>query len=226
MIHPCTEVRKVNDVIGCGVFAVSMIPAGTIVYVKDPLEIEISPSRYQRLNGLYRGQLDWFSYIDARGWRILSWDIAKFVNHCCQPNTISTGFGFEIAVKDILPGEEITDEYGLFNLPVAMPCSCQGPNCRGQVTPEDWDVLTTYWDSMALEGLRHSAKVTQPLLDYMSPAERRELFRFQAGTIPAPSVTSLRFGMKKRSFTPQRITRNVQEGTGAVCGTSQTLQMV
>lgn len=191
MIHPDTELRKINETIGCGVFAVKLIPAGTIVYVKDPLEIEISPARYRRLNALYRGQLDWFSYIDARGVRILSWDIAKFVNHSCEPNSISTGFGFEIAIKDILPGEEITDEYGLFNLSKEMNCCCSAPGCRGKVTPCDWSDLAVRWDALAMAGLRKSHKVSQPLLQYMSPRERTDLFRFQAGRIPAPSVRSL-----------------------------------
>ncbi|MHC5084588.1 MAG: SET domain-containing protein, partial [Planctomycetota bacterium] len=34
MIHPDTELRKVNETIGYGVFATRHIPKGTILYVK------------------------------------------------------------------------------------------------------------------------------------------------------------------------------------------------
>ena len=122
MIHPDTELRKVNDTIGYGVFAKCDIPKGTIVYVKDPLEIEVEPERFEELDPTYQSIVNWFSYIDERGVRIISWDIAKYVNHSCDANSISTGYGFEIATRDIAAGEEITDEYGIFNLPAPLDC--------------------------------------------------------------------------------------------------------
>jgi hypothetical protein len=39
MIHPHTCIRYVNPQIGYGVFATAFIPKGTIVYVKDDLEL-------------------------------------------------------------------------------------------------------------------------------------------------------------------------------------------
>lgn len=44
MIHPKTELRYINDTVGYGVFATDRIPKGTIVYVKDSLEITVSPA--------------------------------------------------------------------------------------------------------------------------------------------------------------------------------------
>jgi hypothetical protein len=37
MIHPDTELRYVNDIIGYGVFATRLIPRGTITWVQDEL---------------------------------------------------------------------------------------------------------------------------------------------------------------------------------------------
>ena len=45
MIHPKTELRFVNDDIGYGVFATEFIPKGTILYVKDELEIKVSKNK-------------------------------------------------------------------------------------------------------------------------------------------------------------------------------------
>ena len=42
MLHPQTEIGAVSPDIGVGVFARAFIPKGTIVYIKDPLEISIA----------------------------------------------------------------------------------------------------------------------------------------------------------------------------------------
>ena len=42
MLHPHTRLQFINDNIGYGVFATGFIPAGTITYVKDALEIELT----------------------------------------------------------------------------------------------------------------------------------------------------------------------------------------
>jgi hypothetical protein len=126
MIHPDTELRLVSEAIGYDVFATQPIPRGTVTYVKDGLEIELTSRQFERLDEVHRQIVDKYSCIDPRGKRIVSWDHARYVNHRCVCNTISTGCGFEIANRDIAAGEEITDEYGLFNLqaPMAVDCGC------------------------------------------------------------------------------------------------------
>src|SRR5690606_207308 len=120
MLHPKTELRYISDHVGYGVLATDLIPEGSIVYVKDSLELEISPTDYLIHSEETKEVIDKYSYIDERGYRIISCDFAKYVNHCCNCNTISTGYGFEIAIRDIKPGEQITDEYGIFNLDSEM----------------------------------------------------------------------------------------------------------
>ena len=116
MIHPNTELKLINEHIGYGVFATADIPEGTIVYVKDSLELIVSPTDYLMHSEAMKDVIEKYSYIDEKGNRIISWDFAKYVNHCCNCNTISTGYGFEMAIRDIQKGEQITDEYGIFNL--------------------------------------------------------------------------------------------------------------
>ena len=110
MIHPNTELRHIDDIVGYGVFASKDIPEGTIVYVKDSLELVISPTDYLMHSKEVKDVIDKYSYLDQNGDRIVSWDFAKYVNHCCNCNTISTGYGFEIAIRDTKRGEQIFKE--------------------------------------------------------------------------------------------------------------------
>lgn len=141
MIHPHTQLRHVNPEIGIGVYATHLIPKGTIVYVKDPLEIEIGPAQFWQLDAMTLTLADKYAYIDARGIRIVSWDHGKYVNHRCECNTMSTGYGFEIALRDIAPGEEMTDEYDLFNIAEPLRVSCGCP--AGVRTAEKWSCRQT-----------------------------------------------------------------------------------
>lgn len=106
------------------------IPKGTLTYVKDELEIVIEPDDKRLSDPKYSNIIDTYSFIDRDGKRNLSWDHAKYVNHCCQCNSISTGYGFEIAIRDIPDGEEITDEYSMFNFPSRMQLDCDKFPCR------------------------------------------------------------------------------------------------
>lgn len=50
MIHPSTELRLVSPHVGYGVFASRTIPKGSLVFVQDPLDIELTPEQYQCLD--------------------------------------------------------------------------------------------------------------------------------------------------------------------------------
>ena len=50
MIHPNTRLLYINDQIGYGLFATQLIPMGTLVYVKDSLEREITPEEFSELD--------------------------------------------------------------------------------------------------------------------------------------------------------------------------------
>ncbi len=191
MIHPDTELCKVNDLIGYGVFASRDIPAGTIVYVKDALEIVITPEQYIALETPYKRVADRYSYIDNQGSYIISWDIAKYVNHCCTPNTISTGYGFEIAVRDIARGEEITDEYGMFNLTEPMQCFCGSSQCRKFVSPDDWKQCASNWNRIAKAALAKIKDVDQPLYDLIDEETKSSLAVYLASFQPYRDIRGL-----------------------------------
>lgn len=192
MIHPAIQLRYIDDNIGYGVFATTFIPRGTIVYVKDGLEIEVSPEQYDDYPIHLRGVIDKYSYRDERGFRIISWDHAKYVNHCCQCNTMSTGYGFEIAIRDIQPGEQVTDEYGMFNIDQPMQLSCANGPCRGKVCASDLDVYYREWDARVTTAMADLLEVDQPLYSLIEPVTADELEAYLAGEADYRSVRSLR----------------------------------
>ncbi len=167
MIHPHTELKYINDTIGYGVFAKQDILEGTIVYVKDSLESCISPAEFLTHSQEMQEIIEKYSYRDPSGNRIVSWDFAKYVNHCCYFNTISTGYGFEMAIRDIYAGEQITDEYTLFNLESPMPVDCGQYGCRKVVNPEDFETYYEDWDKLIKKSLVRLFDLEQPLIGFL-----------------------------------------------------------
>lgn len=192
MIHPNTELRFISESIGYGVFATSDIPEGTIVYVKDSLESVVSPTDYLLHTPEMQEVVEKYSYIDEKGNRIISWDFAKYVNHCCNCNTISTGYGFEIAIREIKKGEQITDEYGIFNLDYPMTLVCGEPGCRKVIKPEDFDLYYEQWDHKIRQSIPHLFAVEQPLMPFVEKETREQLDEFFQNPERYRSVYSLR----------------------------------
>lgn len=193
MIHPHTELRKIDDTVGYGVFATQPIPEGTITYVKDSLELEISPTQFLLHSAEMQETIEKYSYVDPNGTRIVSWDFAKYVNHCCECNTISTGYGFELAIRDIRAGEQITDEYGIFNLDHEMTLVCGQKSCRKQIKPRDFDDHYRVWDEKIRRSIAKLFSVEQPLLPLVDADTRGELDDFFAHPERYKSVYSLRY---------------------------------
>lgn len=178
MMHPATVVRIVNEQVGYGVFATDFIPLGSMVFVKDMFDVEISPVQFQALSEQYKSILKKYGYIDPLGNYILSWDHGKYVNHCCHPNTLTTGYGFEIAIKDIYPGEEVTDEYGLLNLEEDFSLYCNKDGCRGTLRKSDWSLSVDRWDRQVQHALNHLLHVEQPLMSFLDPETRSLLIHY------------------------------------------------
>ena len=163
MIHPRCEARHTGTAVGLGGFATAPILKGTIVYVMDKLEIVLPPERALLDESPYSQTVRRYAYRSPDGCWIISWDDGKYVNHSCQSNTLNTGYGFEIAVRDILPGEEVTDDYGMLNISHRMPCLFGVPECRGIVCPNDFDRHHARWDGIVREALADALQVDQPL---------------------------------------------------------------
>lgn len=193
MIHPHTELVFINEQVGYGVFATIDIPEGTIVYVKDSLELVVSPTDYLMHDEEMKEVIEKYSYIDEKGNRIVSWDFAKYVNHCCNCNTISTGYGFEIAIRDIKKGEQITDEYGIFNLEKPMTLICGEPTCRKQIMPTDFEKHYEAWDQKIKRSITSLFAVEQPLMPFIDKKTRAELDELFCNPDRYKSVYALKY---------------------------------
>ena len=167
MIHPDSALRFVSPDIGWGVFATRLIPRGTITWALDVLDQRFSPDAIAELPAYAREFLDRYSYVDRHGDHILCWDNARFYNHSCAANCLSVGYDFEIAVRDIQAGEELTDDYGTLNLAEPFPCACGAAECRGILLPDDHTRIGDQWNALAREAFVLIPTVAQPLWDIL-----------------------------------------------------------
>jgi hypothetical protein len=63
------------------------------------------------------------------------WNLARYINHSCQPNAQPVGRKGRIvivAARRIEPGEEITYDYGQEYLDCFFKNQCRGPACRAK----------------------------------------------------------------------------------------------
>jgi hypothetical protein len=185
MIHPHTELRFVSSEIGHGVVATRLIPRGTITWVRDDLDQVFSAEEINRMPGIYREVLDKYTFVDSDGLRVLCWDQGRYVNHYCRATCLSTGYDFEIAVRDILPGEELTDDYGTLNLEDDFECKCGLPDCRRVIHPDDPLRYADLWDAIVGEVFPMIDNVAQPLWQLIKA--KREVELALAGVVPLAS---------------------------------------
>ncbi|MBP9706137.1 MAG: SET domain-containing protein-lysine N-methyltransferase [Oligoflexales bacterium] len=203
MMHPSTEPRWVNEVVGLGVYATKPIAKGSITYALDPLELILAPHNKLLEDVQIAQMVEKYSYVDNSGRYILSWDHAKYVNHSCSANSMSTGYGFEIALRDIDVGEQITDEYGLFNMFYNLKCACGSSNCRGTIKKDDMMTFSKIWDEQVKEVLSQIKVPEQPLWNFLSDKTKQQLENYLTTGKSYKSVNNLHLKKKVfNSYTP------------------------
>ncbi|HPE57669.1 MAG TPA: SET domain-containing protein [Bacteroidales bacterium] len=162
MIHPHTELQFISNEIGYGVVATHFIPAGTITWVLDKLDREFSPVDFQNMEPIYQNILDTYTYRNNKGNYVLCWDNGRYVNHSFNSNCLTTAYDFEIAVRDIQPGEQLTDDYGYLNIPLPFRALDEGTR-RKVVYPDDLLKYYRIWDNKIKKVFNRIIKVDQPL---------------------------------------------------------------
>jgi hypothetical protein len=132
-------VFKNSPIHGTGGFAGQFIPrnAQVIEYVGERIDKAESLRRCEADNQ-YIFTLDPQTNIDGN----VDWNPARFLNHSCSPNCDAEVIDDRIwivAHRDILPGEEVTFNYG-FDLEdyKNYPCRCGAPNCVGFIVAEEF----------------------------------------------------------------------------------------
>jgi hypothetical protein len=185
MLHPHTELRFVDPVIGYGIFASRFIPKGTITWVRCDLDRTFTPEQFAGFSAKLRALVDRYSFVDRGGDYVLCWDHARYMNHGCEATCLSPGYGFEIAVRDVAAGEELTDDYGTLNIDVPFTCRCGSPRCRREIRPDDLLAYGDRWDVLIAGAFSRLPEVEQPLWDLVR--EKDEVAHALAGAAPIAS---------------------------------------
>ncbi|PZV18592.1 MAG: SET domain-containing protein-lysine N-methyltransferase [Leptolyngbya sp.] len=188
MMHPHTELRFIDESIGYGVFATQFIPKGTITWILDELDQKFDEAYIMSLDLLIRDRLLKYCFRDEHGQYILCWDIARYVNHSFNSTLIATPYKFELAARDIFPGDEITDDYGYFNLDKPFYCFPEPNTTRTKVMPDDMLHYYPEWDRQASEAMQHFNSVEQPLRHLIDPAHCEKVNAIATGKEEIDSI--------------------------------------
>ncbi|WP_299210273.1 SET domain-containing protein [uncultured Dokdonia sp.] len=162
MIHPKTEIKYINDSVGYGVVAKEFIPKGTITWVLDKLDREFTPNELENMEPIYKDIFETYAYKNNKGNHVLCWDNGRYVNHSFNSNCLTTAYNFELAIRDIHPGEQLTDDYGYLNVDTPFRGIDEGTK-RKIVYPDDLLKYHKLWDKKLLAAFKNISKIPQPL---------------------------------------------------------------
>ncbi len=188
MIHPDTELRFINDKIGHGVVATRFIPKGTITWALDKLDRIFTPQQVEQMEKIYQEVLDKYTYRNPQGNHVLCWDNARFINHSANATCITTAYEFEIAVRDIQPGEELTDDYGYLNLDAPFEVLPEPGSNRNVVYPDDLLHYYHVWDEKLLSAFESLLELKQPLFHILDKPVKEKAIRIAQGEEKMDSI--------------------------------------
>jgi uncharacterized protein len=193
MLHPHTELRFVSPEIGYGIFVTQKIPMGTITWAKDALDRIFTFEEMSQLPPHDHENLLKYTYRNKEGNYYFCWDLTRFVNHNSEANSMLTPYGFEIALRDIEEGEELTNDYGTLNIVESFQCSYLTNKSREIVHPNDLLTYSELWDKQIFEALQHVRHIAQPLTAWISPETQQEVDLILKGEVKILSVKTLYF---------------------------------
>jgi Proteins containing SET domain len=140
---------------------------------------------------LYREIIDKYCYRDRYGQYILCWDHGRYVNHSYRSNCISTAYNYELAIRDIQEGEELTDDYGYLNLNEPFAAFPERYSKRRMVYPDDLLHFHRKWDKQLKESYPFLPEVDQPLKAVLTMAEWERACRIAKGEEEMSSIIQL-----------------------------------
>ncbi|SFB02532.1 MULTISPECIES: SET domain-containing protein [unclassified Bacillus (in: firmicutes)] len=197
MIHPHTELRYINSEMGFGVFATKFIPKGTITWALDELDQVLESSEVKKLDKYREKIVNKYSYRNHDGKYILCWDLGRYVNHSFHANCMGTAYEFEVAIRDIHPGEQLTDDYGTLNIDVPFECMAEEGTDRKIVYPDDLLKYHEEWDQKVIKALKHFYDVEQPLLHLVLPEYMEKVKEAVKEQVLQDSIKSIYYDREK-----------------------------
>lgn len=135
--NPSIEVKKVNDELGNGLFAKSLISKGAhIAYIDGEVIYAEKESDIAKTHHTAKDHAVPFSRYFYRN--AFNTDAVN-INHSCEPNCYVKDLFFVTTMRDIEQGEELTVSYSLFcNSDWKVPggkCLCGSKSCLGDILP-------------------------------------------------------------------------------------------
>lgn len=102
---------------GLGLFASNFIPAGTTVWELVPgFDVIMTPAQWQEIPEWQRTELEEHAWLDKHlGLWIYATGPGMYFNHSDNPNCGGPFPLKDVALRDILPGEELLINYGDFD---------------------------------------------------------------------------------------------------------------
>jgi hypothetical protein len=167
--------------------ATQLIPKGTITWVQDKLDVVLTQAQLDKMSDYYKNILDYYTFRNQKGNYILCWDLAKYVNHSFKSNCLTTPYDFEIAIRDIYPGEELTDDYGYLNIAKPFKAKDEGTK-RKTVYPNDLLKYHQKWDKAIEEAFQFIGDINQPLFQLLPEKTVAKIHKIKKGVQPLDSI--------------------------------------
>lgn len=139
-LSPLAEMRPAGSA-GFGSYAISPIPAGTIVATFGGTLVDRATFDGHSADRRSRSiQIDDDAFLLGPAER----EPGDAVNHSCEPNCGMGGAAQIVSMRDIAPGEPITFDYAMADGSDydEFDCACGVSSCRGRVTGNDWRDLS------------------------------------------------------------------------------------
>lgn len=187
MIHPNTELKFISNEVGYGVVATKFIPAGTITWALDNLDREFSPLDFLSMDPIYQEILDTYTFRNNKGNFVLCWDNGRYVNHSFNSNCLTTAYDFELAIRDIQVGEQLTDDYGYLNISEPFRGIDEGTK-RKIVYPNDLLKYSNIWDKKISKVFNIIPTIEQPLQTLIPEGIWQEVISVTSGTKEIESI--------------------------------------
>ena len=198
MIHPNTELKFISREVGYGVVATEFIPAGTITWVLDKLDREFTPTAFEAMSPIYQNILDTYTYRNSDGNFVLCWDLGRYVNHSFNSNCLTSAYDFELAIRDIQPGEQLTDDYGYLNIPQPFRGVDEGTK-RKIVYPDDLLRYYKTWDKKLMGVFGNIPKLDQPLRELITETIWTEINMVSKGKAKMKSILNNYYDQSKEN---------------------------
>jgi len=138
-ISPKAVKGESSRIQGRGLFATAPIAAGEIVAIKgghivDTTTLSTLP---ERLRNSEIQIADGFHLVATQESEYEP--VMLFLNHSCEPNVGFRGNVVLVALRDVVPGEELATDYALFDdCDEQMTCQCGAESCRSVISGRDW----------------------------------------------------------------------------------------